>query len=50
MLKLNLSSDPRWIDLTSGVRLKVKPLSSCLGRHGLADDCDSWRFILVTRW
>lgn len=30
MLKLNLSSDPRWIDLTSGVRLKVKPLSSAL--------------------
>ena len=30
MLKLNLTSEPYWIDLTSGVRLKVKPLTSAL--------------------
>jgi hypothetical protein len=30
MLKLDLASDPRWIDLTSGVRVKVKPLTSAL--------------------
>ena len=30
MLKLDLSIDPRWVDLTSGVRLKVKPLTSSL--------------------
>lgn len=30
MLKLDLTSDPRWVDLTSGVRLKVKPLTSAL--------------------
>ena len=30
MLKLDLSIEPRWVDLTSGVRLKVKPLTSAL--------------------
>ena len=30
MLKLDLASDPRWIDLTSGVRVKIKPLTSAL--------------------
>jgi hypothetical protein len=30
MLKLDLSSDPRWIDLTPSVRVKVKPLTSAL--------------------
>jgi hypothetical protein len=30
MLKLDLSAEPRWVDLTSGVRLKVKPLTSSL--------------------
>lgn len=30
MLKLNLSTDSRWIDLAGGVRIKVKPLTSAM--------------------
>lgn len=30
MLKLNLSSDPRWVDLAGSVRIKVRPLSSAM--------------------
>lgn len=54
MLKLNLTSEPNWVDLTSGVRLKVKPLTSALmlaarhdprvqalGRDGETPDEDS---------
>jgi len=30
MLKLNLSSDPRWVDLAGSVRIKARPLSSAM--------------------
>ena len=30
MLKLNLSSDPRWVDLAGSVRIKARPLTSAM--------------------
>ena len=30
MLKLDLSSDPRWVDLAGGVRIKARPLTSAM--------------------
>jgi len=30
MLKLNLSSNPRWVDLAGSVRIKARPLTSAM--------------------
>jgi len=30
MLKLNITPDPRWVDLAGGVRIKARPLSSAM--------------------
>lgn len=30
MLKLNLSSDPCWVDLAAGIRIKTRPLTSAM--------------------
>ena len=38
MLRLNLSTEPEWLDLGSGVRVRVAPLTSALMARARASD------------
>lgn len=48
MLKLNLKTEPYWLDLPSKVRVKVRPISTAIMSAAWAETADQYRQLVAS--